>query len=495
MRCRVCAWSLAVAAAAAAAAASSSAAAASPPTVVAYPMTNLAYPVGEGSGGGASPYVAPLGRAPSLAACTALAAAWRNASAPVPAQSRCASATWLRAPANASQAGACLCRADARWLPYPSAGADSARLLWPCAGAADCSHNGACAADGSCVCRPAWTGARCGELALQPVDAAAPGLRLRNASGHNVSTWGAAMLRDGATGVWHAWASQLAGGCGLNSWTSNSRIVHATAASPGGPWSLRAVVARVFAHEPDVVRGPAGEWVLAYSTWPLPRGAPRCTDCAGGETLNHSAHTGCGANASHAFRTVLAVAPAPGGPWAPPVELRPLDAPWDWDLALTILPNRSAVAVLRALFTWHAADYANASSWAPVGGAPEGPPLADANVEDPYIWREGDGVFHAIVHAMDADARFCGGHAWSEDGRSWTYTGFAWGNAANYTDGSWQVFSRRERPHLLFDGDGAGAAPIALSTGVQYGERDAVFTLVQPLRAAAEAPAPAAAAR
>ena len=459
------------------------------PPLLPLPGINAAYPVGEGSSGGGAggsgPFVAYLGAQPSLSACTSAAAAWRNGSAPAAAQ-RCRSSSWLRAPANASFAGGCYCRTDARWLPVPSPGVDSARLLWPCAGAADCSHNGACGAGGACACDAAWGGPACAELRLLPVDAAAPGLRLTNSTGHNVSTWGAPMLLDEATGRWHAWPSEMVNGCGINSWTSNSHIVHATAPAPGGPWARAEEVAPVFAHEPGVVRGPAGEWVMVFSAWALPPDAPRCTDCADGQTLNHPSHNGCGANASHAFRTLLSVAQAPDGPWGPPIDITKLDAPFDWNTAITILPNRSAVAVLRALFTWHAEQYDAAATWRPVGGSPQGPPMPDANVEDPFIYRDQRGVFHAVVHAMDVadDQRFCGGHAFSEDGANWTYTGFAWSNAANFSDGSWQTFSRRERPHLLFAAD--GVTPIALSTGVEYGGGDAVFTLVQPVATAAE---------
>ena len=112
-----------------------------------------------------------------------------------------------------------------------------------------------------------------------------------------------------------------------------------------------------------------------------------------------------------------------------------------------------------------------------------GPPLPDGdNTEDPFVW-ESDGHFHALFHAMDPgdDQTYCGGHAFSEDGLSWTYSGIAFSNLVNFTDGSSFAFSRRERPHLLFAPD---KTPIALSNGVQYGGPfgDAVFTLVQNIQ-------------
>ena len=87
------------------------------------------------------------------------------------------------------------------------------------------------------------------------------------------------------------------------------------------------------------------------------------------------------------------------------------------------------------------------------------------------------------------DERLCGGHAFSVDGRNWTFTGTAWSNVVEFTDGSSYIFSRRERPHLVF-GDSRDPFRIsALTTGVQYGTgspvalpgEDACYTLYQPV--------------
>jgi hypothetical protein len=480
-------------------------AAATAPPLELFPGTNVAFTLNTGPGpsgqhaGESGPFikfVAP--HAPTLAACAAAAAAWSNASAPA---DRCLSAAWFRAPPTASWALQCYCLVSPKFIPAPSAGVDSARLLWPCADDADCSLNGACsAATGACACDPGWRGARCGELALLPVDAAAPGLRATDAGGRNVSTWGAPMLRDEATGLWHAWPSEMQRGCGLNSWKTNSHIVHYTAASPGGPWARGAEAFPAFAHEPGVVRGPAGELVMIFSSFALANASDACTACANGVTLALAQKGGCGPDAAHGFKTLLAVAPGFGAPWGAPLELHRLNAQWDWNTAAAIQPNGSAVALLRGGFAWAAGAYADAAAWAPAGGAPGmGVPLPDANIEDPFVYRDARGRFHAILHAMDVgdDPSFCGGHAFSADGVAWTYTGFAFGNVANYSDGTARAFSRRERPHLLFARD--GVTPLALSSGVQFdapagvactiGGRpaacDPVFTLVQPIAGSA----------
>ena len=394
----------------------------------------------------------------------------------------------------------CYCVPSLKWTPLPSSGADSARLLWPCTDDSECSFNGECSAEGACRCDAAWAGPSCAQLRLLPADASAPGLRLTDTRGANVSTWGAPMLFDSATETWHAWASEMEAGCGINSWTTNSHIIHATSLQPGGPWTRHEEVVAAFAHEPDVVRGPAGELVMIYAGFALPNASTdRCMDCANGVTLSQDVKNGCGPGRTHAFKTLMTIARGFDEPWSAPVEIRELSMPWDWNVCLTILPNGTAIALLRALFPWRASNYSDNTTWHAVGAPSDGgqgPSLPDSDVEDPDVWRDRRGVFHALMHAMDAGVEFCGNHAFSLDGATWVNTGAAYGNNVSFSDGSFHAFSRRERPHLLFAED--GVTPIALSTGVQYavpqGLRcsisgaatlcDPVMSLVQPIATA-----------
>ena len=73
----------------------------------------------------------------------------------------------------------------------------------------------------------------------------------------------------------------------------------------------------------------------------------------------------------------------------------------------------------------------------------------------------------------------------------WNVTGVAYGNNVSFTDGTTELFTRRERPHLIWDAPTTGVGvrtPVALSNGVQYGGHaanqpftDATLTLIQPL--------------
>ena len=83
--------------------------------------------------------------------------------------------------------------------------------------------------------------------------------------------------------------------------------------------------------------------------------------------------------------------------------------------------------------------------------------LGTAGTEDPFVYLDAAGHFHAIFHHMygqgtatqwwlDTD----GGHAFSRDGLEWTYGGVAWGDpqhprgqAVHFTDGGSFAFTRR----------------------------------------------------
>jgi hypothetical protein len=452
--------------------------------------TNAVYDLSFRDGLTSTAYQKYAGTALSLDQCAGLAWAWANASDP---GQQCLTAVWLHSPSNATFTNSCYCLTIPKWIPvYPDPAADSARLLRPCQTDFDCSYNGACeAASGACACDAGWVGLRCGELALGAVDRAHPGYRGRDPGTlANVSTWGAPMLQDEGTGLWHAWLSEMTHECGINSWKTNSQIVHATAAAPQGPWDRREVVVAEFAHEPDVVRGPSGEWVMVYSGFPLPNASDHCrANCSQGSTGDSPDYHrgGCGPHYMHPFHQMMATSTSPDGPWES-FEIPRLTTGWDWNFAITILPNGSSVGLIRAgMVMVNTGHYANASAWVPWGGVNGGfgpQLLGNGNVEDPALWRDDQGRFHAIFHNMEpttGQTQYCGTHAFSPDGLVWTSGGWAFGGGINYTDGTPFSFSRRERPHPVVDRNGA---LLGISSGVQYGGPfgDAIFSLFNPLK-------------
>ena len=167
---------------------------------------------------------------PSLAACGALCAAYENASNGAH-LSRCQSFTRFAA-------GGCLGRVDPRWLPLSGVKggvtvADSGMVLWPCASAFDCSHNGQCGSGGMCTCSQGWTGRRCQALDLLPVDRSKYGFSPQDSLGQNLSSWGGSVLSN--NGVWHMWAARMVNYCGIGMPHPENRTSDTPLFAPGNP--------------------------------------------------------------------------------------------------------------------------------------------------------------------------------------------------------------------------------------------------------------------
>ena len=90
------------------------------------------------------------------------------------------------------------------------------------------------------------------------------------------------------------WASEMLAHCGIDSWTTNSHVVHAqcdlTAAGVDGDVSKCAFqktgeVWPAFAHEPNVARAPTGEWVMYFTSSANRSAAKRVTSRAAASGL------------------------------------------------------------------------------------------------------------------------------------------------------------------------------------------------------------------
>merc|ERR1719203_1381500 len=193
----------------------------------------------------------------------------------------------------------------------------------------------------------------------------------------------------------------------------------------------------------------------------------------------------------------------------------------DTNFAPVILANGSLVAIWREWTPLGGSRpyLATASDWRNVSTYKRHeielfPDLGAAGTEDPFVYLDKRGNFHAVFHNMygyDTTSEWwldaTGGHAYSVDGINWVYTGVAWGTVARnetqqgdvveYTDGSSFRFTRRERPHIIQDSNGE---IIGLSTANQYGlsqspvpsedNGDASYTMVQPVASNGDKPHP-----
>lgn len=113
-------------------------------------------------------------------------------------------------------------------------------------------------------------------------------------------------------------------------------------------------------------------------------------------------------------------------------------------------------------------------------------PIFDNLNEDPYLYRDHRGGFHAVFHNMDPwpSTAAVGRHAFSPDGFQWYYSkNDAWSTTVDYEDGTSVDYARRERPEFIFDALGRITHLIngvVDSTVGEYGDRS--FTVVQPVK-------------
>ena len=396
-----------------------------------------------------------------------------------------------------------------------------------CATPSDCSLNGACV-DEACVCRAAFQGAQCDQLALLPARSPSSGYR-----SVNISSWGGSVLYSADDGLWHMWASEMVHHCGLDAWQSNSRIIHATSSEADGNYNYSDEVVSVFAHNPTVVRGDRGEYVMIFEhSSPPPCNFTTCSSCTNGTTTqacnSRHAQAPCDPYKTR-YPSYLSWATQPNGPWSTPEMIpvfRDTGNQGDFNVSPVIFGNGSLLLLYRYggytpggvyesfLHVGRAAHWRDVASYTIDNSTDLFPGLPTGGFEDPFLYRDCEGAFHAVVHSMVGEATChrlgdpsgkgsCGAHIFSKDGVNWqthafsgTYNGsiaFAGGAGAGL------IATRRERPHLLFRkedakdcGDGIlfpCGDPIMLSTSVMHGLRDASFTQLQPLRVAKVIPA------
>jgi len=449
---------------------------------------------------------------------------------------RCWSYTWHDSSLVSLFAGQCFGLTSPRWSPTPdNSKIVSAKLDWPCRDEMDCSLNGACVS-GTCHCRPQWSGHRCETLELVP---ATRGTGYRGVDGGaNTSSWGGAVLRDD-DGKYHMWAAEMTEHCGIGAWAQNSRIVRAEANDLSGAFTRKQIVWNVFSHEPSMARAPSGEYVMFFTSDRAEKkhglcnccqpGVSKCDgstgphDCPSNVRTAPAAASPLGApprshrdqrvpSLGDSSPTYMSFSTSPSGPWSEPQVVFRNWHGSDTNFSPLILRNGSLLALWRSwgktgsrVFLAGAADWSNVSTYVQFHDEVISTDLGTAGTEDPFVYLDEAGGYHAIFHHMygeDTQRRWwldtCGGHAFSRDGRTWQYGGVAWGDAEHphlnivrFTDSTNFSFTRRERPHFVFDGRGA---PALLTSAAQYGSGknpgpkgdngDASFTMVQPIRQA-----------
>eukprot|EP01059_Diplonema_ambulator_P036181 TRINITY_DN8925_c0_g1_i1.p1 TRINITY_DN8925_c0_g1~~TRINITY_DN8925_c0_g1_i1.p1 ORF type:complete len:399 (+),score=61.65 TRINITY_DN8925_c0_g1_i1:39-1199(+) len=366
-----------------------------------------------------------------------------------------------------------------------------------CSTDTDCSLNGLCT-NGSCVCDAAWSGGDCGVLRLLPTPKA-------NGIRNSTSTWGGSAHHDAASGKWYMFASEFINDCGLNNWSPNSRVIRTVSTTgPLGPYAFDGEVLPTFHHNPQVRRTSNGSYVM----YVIGRDCNKTSDCTNGPSP----------------APVTTPCPIPGDMGPPNMEsgitayfAQTLTSPWteigqvlgsnakeDWDADTTnpgpyLHPNGSVLLMYRGCGYYCSggekiglavADSYTSVSYERLNKAHS---LCDTCYnEDPYVWQDTRGNYHALLHNLGPNGGFdcheaggeyrscdMGTHAFSSDGFSWTFSKTVpFNTTVAWSDGSSVVLHRRERPQLIVE----NGAPQYLINGVQYfndGDRSA--TLIVPV--------------
>lgn len=152
-------------------------------------------------------------------------------------------------------------------------------------------------------------------------------------------------------------------------------------------------------------------------------------------------------------------------------------------------PNGSVLLLGRC--DYNTVGSIEAESWQGpyVLGSEVGNAGAIGGVEDPFLYRDTRGNFHALFHGghQGGSYKAAGAHAFSVDGKQWTFTqNPAYTTDIQTADGQRHSYNRRERPHLLF---GANGEPSHLFTSLTNWGRDtgdSAFTFAQAVQTAPE---------
>merc|ERR1712130_182423 len=111
---------------------------------------------------------------------------------------------------------------------------------------------------GVCACDPPWAGNACGQMMFKPV-------MMPQGYGMipNKTTWGGNILTvDGKR--FHMYVSAMTNDCGLGDWSSNSRIEHAVADRPEGPYEFVDVAVNTWAHNSAPIALHDGRFAIVH---------------------------------------------------------------------------------------------------------------------------------------------------------------------------------------------------------------------------------------
>ncbi len=308
----------------------------------------------------------------------------------------------------------------------------------------------------------------------------------------------------GEDGKYHMFASRWSKQYGFGHWVTNSKIVRAVADTPVGPYEFQEVVTPVrgkkfwdglCTHNPRIVKYK-DQYLLYYfgTTYDFP--VP---------TDNKAVPSDLWRSAWQNKRVGVMVSDSVLGPWErldkPVIEPRP----GHWDGSITSNPAPAVDPKTGKILLMYKSSAKDTTPPLLLGVAQADHPTGEykrlseepvfkfgmegdnrKDVEDPYIWFNGD-HYEAII--KDRSGQICGEegggiHAWSKDGVKWNLHEQVKAYSRNITweDGSKTHQNHFERPFLLIEDGIPTHLFAATGNGSKAWHFDATWNMVVPLK-------------
>jgi hypothetical protein len=356
-----------------------------------------------------------------------------------------------------------------------AASASSSASSSGCTTDEDCQLLGRCVAS-ACQCPPAWSGSPdCSTLSLLPAPKPAA-----YGWAPNVTTWGGNIIPDPSSNpptLYHLFVAEMAEGCGLDTWQSNSVCRHATASSPTGPFVAQEVAVPAWCHNPQAIayRDPA-TGTTTYALFHIGDGVPvkPVQNCSSSSTplLPHRPEAPMAGSTVHLSSSL-------NGPWTPLLSPSP---PTCNNPSPMQHPNGTLFLLCSnggphfELWSTPALQGPSAAWRLVVSIATNMSGGVVGAFEDPFLFPVDPitGYWHALAHVyVEVPEPTCtnttvSAHLFSRDGLSWRVGATQpYGSIVEFTDGTSMVVPTRERPKVLFDQ--ASGAPTHLVNGATGG--------------------------
>ena len=342
-----------------------------------------------------------------------------------------------------------------------------------CSNDLDCQLNGECIEQGrecppdgpgpcshKCVCDPGWGGDDCGDLQLE-VGEIAYGCYPTVPLTCDYSSWGGGPpVFDTKHRVWVMFQDEISKHCGLSEWSYMSTIVRTSSTNgPAGPYKKDEVVLGTQSHNAYYVHDPkSGKHLIYHVNSGTGGKAEELTGCTNGTTPRKSGaelerlrapkplrsdgvgDTTC-EEAHDCLPPVIHESTSLSGPWKR-VGMRGVYPPQfpttnggtrirgALNPAPVIFDNGTVLALYKVnqtIWAMRAPDYrgpyeAIGEIFHPFAkGSFTEDPATHVLQEDPTLWRDARGNFHALMHPLGNDGAGRG-HGFSYDGVTWHWS-------------------------------------------------------------------------